>query len=101
MGMTTVERAGLRRVVGRSGSLVLLLTALCGAWLLVKPGSHAQFITGDNVIQTCLILVGVLLALPLGLRGSACIVLMVTPSGGKRYPAAPAGAFPLSTGTDS
>src|SRR5918912_985291 len=71
MEMTTVERAGLRRVVGRSGSLVLLLTALCVAWLLVKPGSHAQFITGDNVIQSCLLLVGVLLALPLGLRGVA------------------------------
>ncbi|HKC75208.1 MAG TPA: histidine kinase dimerization/phospho-acceptor domain-containing protein, partial [Chloroflexota bacterium] len=66
-----MEGSGLRRVVGRSGSLVLLLTVLCVAWLLVKPGSHTQFITGDNVIQTCLLLVGVLLALPLGLRGVA------------------------------
>jgi signal transduction histidine kinase/DNA-binding response OmpR family regulator len=83
MGMTTVERAGLRRVLVRSGSLVLLLTALCVAWLLVKPGSHTQFITGDNVIQTCLLLVGVLLALPLGLRGVAPAQLLLDGSAPK------------------
>src|SRR5579864_5309148 len=41
--------AATLRISWRSSGLVLLLTALCIAWLLVRPGGHSTFITGDNL----------------------------------------------------
>ncbi|HWE62898.1 MAG TPA: EAL domain-containing protein [Chloroflexota bacterium] len=55
------------RLSGHS-SLVLLSTGLFVAWLLAKPGTHATFVFGDNLLQGLLELVGVLVALPLGMR---------------------------------
>jgi hypothetical protein len=51
----------------RSGGFILLLTGLFVVWLLVQPGTHAQFIAGDNVLQGLLECAGFALALPLGL----------------------------------
>ena len=55
------------RSLWRSGGLILLLTGLLVVWLLVKPGTHAQFVAGDNVLQGLLECAGLALALPLGL----------------------------------
>jgi signal transduction histidine kinase/CheY-like chemotaxis protein/HPt (histidine-containing phosphotransfer) domain-containing protein len=55
------------RSLWRSGGLILLITCLFVVWLLVKPGTHAQFVAGDNVLQGLLECAGLALALPLGL----------------------------------
>src|SRR5450759_3872953 len=51
----------LARPLWKSMSLVLLFNALLLAWLIIKPGTHDQFVAVDNLGQAVGALLGVLL----------------------------------------
>src|SRR5437764_15385606 len=57
------------RSLWKSGLLILILTGLFVAYLLIKPGGPERVTFVDNIIQGLLEGVGLLLALPLFVRG--------------------------------
>src|SRR5947209_2237849 len=65
----TVSHGLYVRSLWKSGLLVLVLTGLFVAYLLIKPGGPERVAFVDNIIQGLLEGVGLLLALPLFVRG--------------------------------